>query len=232
MTTVSSHEHPTLRQLRAVILDYGDVISLPADPAVIAQMAARFGLTEVRFRELYGSFRLAYDRGTLDANQYWTGIAEAAGVKLAHEDIAALREADVAMWSRLNPLVMDWADEVRSAGLKTAVLSNMHPDMVEYLRTDGQWIKRFDVLALSSELGMAKPQPEIFEHCLRALGVSAAEALFIDDREVNVEAALGVGLNAVFAPSTENLVFALEGLGFNPLPKLREREPRPSSTLQ
>ena len=54
---------PFLTTIRAVILDFGDVISLPADPKVIQWMAQFFGLTEIRFREIYGSFRLDYDRG-------------------------------------------------------------------------------------------------------------------------------------------------------------------------
>jgi len=232
MTILSGQNHPTLRQLRAVILDYGDVISLPANPAVIEQMAAKFGVTEVRFRELYGSPRLAYDRGTLNAHEYWTVIANAAGVRLAASDIAALREADVDMWSRLNPSILAWADKLRGVGLKTAVLSNMHADMIAHLQANGEWTERFDFLALSSALGMAKPEPQIFEYCTRGLGVSSAEALFIDDREINVEAALRVGLNAIFAPSMTELRLALERLGFSPLPEINCPEPNATATLQ
>jgi putative hydrolase of the HAD superfamily len=215
-----------------VIFDYGDVISFPADPLVIARMAAKFGLSEPRFRELYGSLRLAYDRGTLGAHQYWTGIAEIAGVELSPAYIAELRKDDVVMWSRLNPSILDWADQLRSAGLKTAVLSNMHADMVEHLRANGEWTKRFDFLTLSSSVGMAKPEPEIFEYCLRGLDVSAAEALFIDDREVNVEAALQLGWNAILAPSTRQLQVKLESLGFSPLPGPSGPEPSRSAAVQ
>ena len=219
-------------QLRAVILDYGDVISFPADPVVIARMAARFGLSEPRFRELYGSLRFAYDRGTLGAQQYWSGIAEVAGVELSPTDIAELRTDDVVMWSRLNPSILAWADQLRSAGLKTAVLSNMHADMVEHLRSHGEWTKRFDFLTLSSSVGIAKPEPEIFEYCLRGLNVSAADVLFIDDREVNVEAALKLGWKAILAPSTRALQLTLESLGFSPLPGPSDPEPSTSATVQ
>src|SRR5208337_618626 len=125
--------------IRAVILDYGDVISQPADPAVIARMTAMFRLSEERFRHLYGSFRLDYDRGTLDANQYWTRIAQAAGIQLSTSQMAELRRADVAMWSRLNPSILRWADQLRAAGMKTAVLSNMHDDMVQHVHANGDW---------------------------------------------------------------------------------------------
>jgi putative hydrolase of the HAD superfamily len=218
VTILPTQEHPTLKQLRAVILDYGDVISLPADPAVLSWMAAQFGVPLKRFRQTYALYRHEYDRGTLDAKQYWRLVGEADGVDLDDEKIAELRKSDVAMWSRLNPMVLEWANELRFAGLKTAVLSNMHADMVEHLRVNGEWTKRFDFVALSSSIRMAKPEPEIFRYCLKGLDVSAGEAIFIDDREANVEAALAVGLNAIFAPTTEELQFTLEALGFTPLP--------------
>ena len=205
--------------IRAVILDYGDVISLPADPAIIAKMAAEFRLPEERFRQLYGSFRLDYDRGTLDANQYWLQIAQAAGVELSAGQIADLRAADVAMWSRLNPSVLRWAEQLRTAGMKTAVLSNMHDDMVQHLRLNGEWTKSFDCLTLSSAIRMAKPQPEIFKYCLKLLDVATHEALFIDDRERNVQAAKAQGIRGIVAPSTAHLRAQLEAIGFVPLPE-------------
>ena len=47
-------------------------------------------------------------------------------------------------------------------------------------------MEKFSFKTLSAEVGMIKPDPAIYEHTLRGLGVSAAEALFIDDREINI----------------------------------------------
>src|SRR5215831_8609041 len=206
--------------IKAIILDYGDVISLPADPAVMSSMAALFGLPLDRFRQFYGFFRHDYDRGALDAAAYWNRIAEAAGVQLNEDHIAHLRKADVKMWSRLNEPILKWVEELREAGFKTAVLSNMHYDMVQRVLSDDAWTKRFDVLALSSPLGMAKPQPEIFQYCLKKLNVRPHQSMFIDDRRDNVEAALKVGIAGICAPSTEALVNLLDAIGFQPLPEL------------
>jgi putative hydrolase of the HAD superfamily len=206
--------------IRAIILDYGDVISLPADPAVMSSMAALFGLPLERFQHIYGFFRHDYDSRALDPGAYWNKIAEAAGVQIDQDRLAHLRKADVAMWSRVNEPILRWVDELRKTGFKTAVLSNMHIDMVERVQSDGAWAKRFDVLALSSPLGMAKPQAEIFEYCLKKLKVKPHEALFIDNRDDNIEAALKVGIAGLCAPTTEALVDLLDMIGFQPLPEL------------
>lgn len=206
--------------LKAVILDYGDVISLPADRAVMSSMAALFGLPLDRFRQFYSFFRHDYDSGALDPAAYWNKIADSADIRLNEEQIAHLRKADVAMWSRINEPILNWVDELREAGYKTAVLSNMHIDMVQRVQSNGAWAKRFDVLALSSPLGMAKPQPEIFKYCLKKLNVKPHEAIFIDDREDNVEAAIRLGIAGICAPSTHALVDLLDAMGFQPLPTL------------
>src|SRR5215467_2747945 len=109
--------------IKAIILDYGDVISLPADPAVMSSMAALFGLPLDRFRQFYSFFRHDYDRGALSPEAYWNKIAESAGVQIDSDRIAHLRKADVQMWSRLNEPILDWVDQLRKAGYKTAVLS-------------------------------------------------------------------------------------------------------------
>lgn len=206
--------------LRAVILDYGDVVSLPCDPAILSWMASIFGVPVDRLRQTYGRFRHDYDRGALDAQQYWRNVAEANGVNLTDAQIEQLRKADVAMWGRLNQPILRWVEQLRRARFRTALLSNMHHDMVEHLRANAEWTKGFDVLTLSSSLGMAKPDPEIFQCCLKQLGVSADQALFIDDRDANIEAALRLGISGIAAPTTEALVDMLEMSGFTPVPEL------------
>ena len=202
-----------------MILDYGDVISQSPDPAAMAAMASMFSVAEDRFRQLYGSLRHAYDRGDVSAHQYWTEIARAAGAELRASQVEQLREIDLAMWSRLNLSVLRWAVQLRSTGRKTAVLSNMHDDMVQKVRKDPMWAETFDCLTLSSAIRIAKPDAGIFVHCLECLNVAPCEALFVDDREPNVQAAQALGIRGIVAASPAQLRAQLEVMGFTPLPE-------------
>lgn len=212
-------DHPPVPPIRAVILDYGDVISQPPDPAAITTMARVFELTDDRFRQLYGSLRHGYDRGDLTAHEYWTEIARKAGVELMESQVERLREIDLAMWSRLNPSVLRWAGQLRLSGMKTAVLSNMHDDMVQKIRREPSWAETFDCLTLSSAIRVAKPDAGIFIHCLECLNVAPQEALFVDDREANVQAAQALGIGGIVAASPAQLWTQLEAIGFTPLPE-------------
>lgn len=57
-------------------------------------------------------------------------------------------------------------------------------------------IDEFDVIFNTAEIGIAKPDPEVFHHVLGELGVSTDQAVFIDDLLVNVEGARAAGLRA------------------------------------
>jgi putative hydrolase of the HAD superfamily len=70
----------------------------------------------------------------------------------------------------------------------------------------------FDAIVISGEVGMRKPEPEIFAHVLELLGVSAAETVFVDDLVHNVRAAQDIGLVGVHHTSYETTAGELETL--------------------
>jgi FMN phosphatase YigB (HAD superfamily) len=98
------------------------------------------------------------------------------------------------------------------------LLSNMHPEMVAYCREHFAWLNNFDFVTFSGEVGLIKPDPAIYEHTLRGLGVMASEALFLDDREVNIRAAHALGISALRFESIEKLRRELAAAGFPILP--------------
>jgi FMN phosphatase YigB (HAD superfamily) len=66
---------------------------------------------------------------------------------------------------------------------------------------------------------LIKPDPLIYEHCLRGLDVAPSEALFIDDRLVNIESARKIGIHGIQFKSTAQLRIELEAAGFPILPQ-------------
>jgi len=203
-----------------VILDFGEVLSHPPAPETIASMAKLFRLTPEKFREFYYAERYPYDRGEISGEEYWRTIAKDAGVSLLPEQIEWLRRTDVEMWSEVNPAMLHWAAELRASGLLTAVLSNMHADLAQAVRSNAAWIENFDCGVLSVELGLAKPDPGIFQHCLECLKVGPSEAIFIDDKERNTRAAEAVGMVAICADTPRAIREQLKAAGWTgPLPE-------------
>jgi putative hydrolase of the HAD superfamily len=99
------------------------------------------------------------------------------------------------------------------AGLRTALLSNSWGN--QYPREG--WDEMFDAVVISGEVGMRKPDPEIFRHTLDLLGLTAPESVFVDDLPANVEAAAALGIVGVHHRSYAETAAALEALFDLPL---------------
>jgi putative hydrolase of the HAD superfamily len=59
------------------------------------------------------------------------------------------------------------------------------------------WVAHFQRLYFSGDLGLVKPEPEIYRHLLADLGATPAEVAFLDDRADNVEAAIQAGIKGI-----------------------------------
>jgi putative hydrolase of the HAD superfamily len=97
---------------------------------------------------------------------------------------------------------------LRANGLRTALLSNSWGN--DYLRDD--WDQLFDAVVISGEVGMRKPDAEIYLHTLDRLGCAGPETVFVDDLEANVRGAAAVGIIGVHHRSYAETILELEVL--------------------
>jgi putative hydrolase of the HAD superfamily len=191
--------------LRAVVFDYGMVLSGPQDPEAYAVLLRITGLPKERFESFYWADRHAYDEGKLTGLEFWQKLLRDAGLALGDEAVGELNHWDVRMWSTLNPPMIAWQQQLRAHGLKTAILSNMGDSVHESMITEFGWIQNFDVLVWSYQLHVAKPEPAIYLYTLEKLGTQPEETLFIDDRRVNTDAARALGMRAIEFLTVERL---------------------------
>jgi putative hydrolase of the HAD superfamily len=207
-------------RIEAVIFDYGEVLCHRPSGEELNRMANLFGADAESFAALWERNRPAFDRGELTPQVYWSMLATDAGTKIDAGQLEELRKLDVAMWARVNPIMVDWARRLRAEGFKIGLLSNMHPEMIEHCRSHFPWLNDFHFQTFSADVRMVKPDPAIYQHTLQGLGVSAAQALFIDDREPNITAARALGMHAIRFVSVPQLRGQLEQIGFPSLPSL------------
>ena len=185
--------------LRALILDYGNVLTLVQRDRWFVAMAAELGAPGDRFRDAYWDHRHAYDAG-LPAHDYWRRVASSVGRPVGDAELPTidrLIDLDVSSWVEYRDEVWNLARSFRAGGGRTAFLSNGVPEIMTRLRAERPLERWFDVVVVSYEVGLAKPDPRIFELCLSRLGAQAGETLFVDDRAENVAAAEQLGLRTL-----------------------------------
>jgi putative hydrolase of the HAD superfamily len=205
--------------IRAVILDYGEVLCHLPTVENIEYLAGIFQIDSQSFLPIYLKTRADYDRGDLLPLAYWRKFAEEAGVTIDDRTIERVRQVDVEMWSRPNEPMIRWLEQLHSAGFKTAILSNMPTDMADHVRKTFAWIAHFDHQIFSGEVRSVKPEPAIYQHVIDALGVPPSETLFIDDRDENLTQARAIGIHAIRYQSAEQLRNDLQDLRFPILPE-------------
>jgi putative hydrolase of the HAD superfamily len=169
-------------------------------------MASILQLTEHDFQQGYWRPRLAYDEAALDCASYWNSVAQR---QLSPGEIHRLQEIDSASWAHPNPLMPDWAREVRAAGFKTALLSNMPSPVRDHI-VRCPWLPQFHHTTFSCDLRRTKPSAEIYRHSLAGLRVAPSEALLLDDRAENVHAAESLGMHAILFTTPEALAPEIE----------------------
>jgi putative hydrolase of the HAD superfamily len=200
--------------LRAVVFDYGMVLTAQPDQQAHAALLRLTGLSLQQFEPLYWADRHAYDTGDLTGLAFWQKLNSDAGLNLSSDVIDELNRQDARMWTTENPAMLAWQQQLHTDGFLTAILSNMGDSVYESLERTFAWIHRFDVLIWSYKERMAKPDPAIYRLLLDRLGCNPEEVLFLDDKQANIDAAHSLGINALLFSTVQQLRADLASNGY------------------
>lgn len=215
MATHDAPSHPY-----ALVVDWGGVLTTSLVESMAVWAAQEAVDTDV-FREvLRGWLRpatgevahsnpiFALERGEIEVGQFERELAArmraSTGATVATEGLVGRMFEHLHHAHDMNGLVL----RARRAGLRTALLSNSWGNT--YPRQG--WDDMFDVVVISGEVGMRKPEAQIFHHTLDLLGVTAGQAVFVDDLGVNVRAAVAVGMVGVHHTAYDTTAAELEAI--------------------
>ncbi len=185
--------------LRAVLFDWNNTLVRFEwdEDRVAAGHRAALGVDDPDFTDRWRAVVLGEHR-----YRPYTELLAGLGV----EDPDAFIDAEHEVWRPAHEVLASaqaLLDSLRSLGLKTGIVANSWPDPGRVLRAD---IDRFgladriDAIAISEEVGVRKPDPQIFIHCCRQLGVAPSEAMHVGDNlEADVAGAHGAGITTVQA---------------------------------
>ena len=205
---------------KALIVDWGGVLTSPLAAALDGWYAAE-GIDAAGYERAIRDFHdeglaalnvfdpiAALERGELRVEHFEQGLAERlarfCGVPVPAEGLIGRMFAGFAA----APAMINVVRKSKAAGLRTALLSNSWGN--EYLRDD--WDQLFDAVVISGEVGMRKPEAEIFHYTLDQLGCAPGDAVFVDDLEANVRGAASIGLIGVHHRSYAETILELEAL--------------------
>ena len=193
------------------IFDYGGVLAHHQSDADQARLATLAAIPHEHFFNLYWETRLEYDKGGVTAAEYWGNIGRAAGKPLSEAIVAQIIAADNRSWMQFDQTMWDWIAELRAAGKRVAMLSNMPRDLGEALASQTDRLRAFHHVTVSYDIRSAKPEPAIYEHCLAGIGTAPERTIFLDDRIANVRGAESLGIHAIEFLNRDDVLSRLRG---------------------
>ena len=132
-----------------------------------------------------------YDRGAVSYTEVVRALAD---YNHCDEDLAEHNLRRSIVTQETLPATASLIAELRKAGYRLYVLSNMSREFIEFLRKIPVY-RHFEGEVVSCEEGVCKPEPEIYRLLLSRYGLNPAETLFIDDRRENIEGAEREGIS-------------------------------------
>ena len=206
------------RSVRAVVFDYGNVLSLEQTLEDMKSMALVCGIPHERFSELYWKLRPPYDRGDIDGPAYWTAVVAQQELSLRRDQIATLIKLDNESITRPNQGAVQWAELLHHEGFPLSLLSNMPLELSRHVTKSFPSLSTFEHLVYSCDYGSIKPDLAIYRSCFELLKTAPQDILYLDDRAENVEAAAGLGINSVLFDTVEKTASRVESRFDIPVP--------------
>ena len=201
--------------IKAIAFDYGGVIAFFQDEHTMKDLADLAGIDESLMKKIYWDNRLIYDQGLVDGIGFFKSILADVGVFADPDLLEKLIVRDIKSWAHINPKSEELIRELKASGIKLGILSNIVPDFLNRIKDTLPVLSIFDVSVFSCEVGRIKPDKKIYEILLSRLGCKAEELVYFDDLDVNVTAALDLGIKAFLWKTPEEARNELNLLGIS-----------------
>ena len=199
--------------ISTLIFDLGGVI-VDLDLAKCIQNFKELGLENIeQYLSNFGQkdFFMQFEKGQIGIPAFRNEIRKLAGIELTD---AQIDEAWCSFLTQIPVEKLHLLSELKKK-YHLLLLSNTNPVhietavAVEFSKTGKTMQDFFDKCYLSYEMGMVKPDVEIFEALLADAQVKAEECLFLDDGKKNIDTAAALGIQTYWVKPNENLNFLL-----------------------
>lgn len=196
---------------RAVVFDYGEVISFSQSAEDRGRLVAAAGTSDEDFRRAYDADRDRLDQGLVTTAEYWLGIGRALGQTWDLPMAQRMWSLDFRAWTSADPEVVRVITDLVDGDTRVALLSNAAPDYGSAFRFSPMGAL-FEQIFVSGELLLLKPDPAIYRYAADTLGLPPEQLVFIDNRAINVQGAESIGVTGHVYTDPTSLRRFLESL--------------------
>lgn len=202
-----------MAEVRAVISDFGGVLTSPLMTAFIA-LQNEHGISPETFSKAMAVMReedgevplFPLERGEISEDDFLARMRVTLEPLLGHPpELHRFRQTFIGALDP-NREMIELMRELRADGLRMAMLTNNVREWEPLWRAKLPVDEIFETVVDSAFVGCRKPEPRIYELTLERVGVPAGECLFVDDVEVNCDGAREAGMAAIHFRDNEQAI--------------------------
>ena len=190
--------------IKAVIWDMGGVILRTNGEESRRQLASEFNVpTDFLYKLVFDSPSAEKATvGLISETEHWNIVADTLGIS-----IDRIQELQDRFWAEdfVDKDLVEFIKKLKPK-YKTGLLSNAWSGARQSLYQRNDWDMVFHYSMFSYEVRTRKPETQIYEKILALMGVSAKEAIFVDDLADNINAAIAVGIYGIQFKSTQQAI--------------------------
>lgn len=199
--------------IKAICFDLDGVYFLNGKSNFIKSLVA-LGVSEDDAKRVFlksDEMNKQYKLGKITDDEFWNWALKEWHLNLTVQEIIDL----LIKGYETNKPAVEYVKRVRNAGYKTVICSNNFPARIDGLQKRFGFLDDFDVAVFSYEIGIDKPNKEIFQTLIEHSDLKADEIVYSDDDASKMDGAKELGINTFLYTSFDAFIKHLENLGVN-----------------
>jgi len=179
--------------IKAIIFDIGGIFSKQGGTELLRKRYARtLGVSLLKFNKLWARYWDSWRKGKIDEETFWKSILHALNVDYDKKKLRRM----MLDYQKIDIKRLSLASRLRKK-YKVVALTNHVKEWFEFIRKRYKIDNYFDDVFTSYDIGMAKPNPKIYNFIIKKMNVNANECVFVDDKLSNVLGARMIGMKAI-----------------------------------
>jgi len=199
--------------IKAICFDLDGVYFLN-DKSNFIKSLVNLGVSEDEAKRVFlksDEMNKQYKLGKITDEEFWNWA-----LREWHLDLTVQEVIDLLIEGyETNKSAVEYVKKVRNAGYKTVICSNNFPARIDGLQKRFGFLDDFDVSVFSYEVGVDKPNKEIFQTLIEQSGLKADEIVYSDDDASKMDGAKELGINTFLYTNLDAFIKHLENLGVN-----------------
>jgi len=177
--------------IKTIFFDVGGVLLVDFIDQKLIDLAQKYDINPNLLLKVRKKYRPLADLGLISDSEFWSNALKEVGVKAVKEDF------EVESYMQQIDGTLNIVNKLKQKGYRIAILSNDSKDMALLKRKKYNFDELFDDVIFSCDLGIKKPDVEMYRIASNRLTTLPEQAIFIDDRLENIEAAKAIGMYSI-----------------------------------